>query len=115
MTGIDKLQAQGLTGAGLKVAVVDSGVDYLLPVLGGGFGKGYKVAQGYDFVGDVSRILLSAVQPCFPQESLQPASSHSAHTHIISVRASPVVLARCQTRTRLTLVTLTALPSQGTM
>ncbi|KAG8877642.1 hypothetical protein FRB97_003234 [Tulasnella sp. 331] len=52
MTGIDKLQAQGLTGAGLKVAVIDSGVDYMLPVLGGGFGAGFKVSQGYDFVGD---------------------------------------------------------------
>ncbi|KAG9002908.1 hypothetical protein FRB94_003484 [Tulasnella sp. JGI-2019a] len=52
MTGIDKLQAQGLTGQGLQVAVIDSGVDYTLPVLGGGFGKGFKVSKGYDFVGD---------------------------------------------------------------
>lgn len=27
------------------------GVDYTLPALGGGFGEGYKIAAGYDFVG----------------------------------------------------------------
>lgn len=54
MTGIDKVHAQGWTGKNIKVAVIDSGVDYLLPVLGGGFGPGFKVYTGYDFVGDVS-------------------------------------------------------------
>ncbi|KIO28454.1 hypothetical protein M407DRAFT_22349, partial [Tulasnella calospora MUT 4182] len=52
MSGIDKLQAQGYTGKGIKVAVIDSGVDYNLPALGGGFGPGKKVYTGYDFVGD---------------------------------------------------------------
>ena len=28
------------------------GVDYMHPDLGGGFGPGFKVAYGYDFVGD---------------------------------------------------------------
>lgn len=52
ISGIDKLQAQGYTGKGVKVAVIDSGVDYNLPSLGGGFGPGKKVYTGYDFVGD---------------------------------------------------------------
>ncbi len=29
-----------------------AGVDYLHPDLGGGFGPGYRVITGYDFVGD---------------------------------------------------------------
>ncbi|KAG8946884.1 hypothetical protein FRC04_011311 [Tulasnella sp. 424] len=52
ISGIDKLQAQGYTGKGIKVAVIDSGVDYNLPALGGGFGPNKKVYTGYDFVGD---------------------------------------------------------------
>ena len=29
-----------------------AGVDYMHPDLGGGFGPGFRVAYGYDFVGD---------------------------------------------------------------
>jgi hypothetical protein len=35
------------------ILISDSGVDYTHPALGGGFGPGHKIAQGYDFVGDV--------------------------------------------------------------
>jgi subtilisin family serine protease len=53
MTGADIAQnTLGLTGAGVKVGVIDSGVDYDHPDLGGGFGAGFRVATGYDFVGD---------------------------------------------------------------
>jgi subtilisin family serine protease len=52
MGGVDKLHAEGLTGAGISVAIVDTGVDYTLPDLGGGFGPGYKISYGYDLVGD---------------------------------------------------------------
>ncbi|KAG8936970.1 hypothetical protein FRC02_009107 [Tulasnella sp. 418] len=52
MTGVDKLHAEGLTGKGIKVAVLDTGIDYRHPALGGGFGPGFKVDHGYDFVGD---------------------------------------------------------------
>ncbi|HEX4815437.1 MAG TPA: S8 family serine peptidase, partial [Nonomuraea sp.] len=53
MTRADAAQSQlGLTGAGIKVAVMDTGIDYHHPDLGGGFGDGYRVATGYDFVGD---------------------------------------------------------------
>jgi parallel beta-helix repeat protein len=37
------------TGKGSVVCVVDSGVDYTHPALGGGIGPGYKVLGGYDF------------------------------------------------------------------
>ncbi len=42
----------GVTGAGVKVGIIDSGIDYMHPALGGGLGEGYKVAGGYDFVND---------------------------------------------------------------
>jgi subtilisin family serine protease len=51
-TGVDKLHAKGITGAGATVAVIDTGVWYTHPALGGGFGPGFKVAGGYDLVGD---------------------------------------------------------------
>jgi subtilisin family serine protease len=37
-------------GDGVRVAVIDTGVDYTHFALGGGFGPGFKVAGGYDFV-----------------------------------------------------------------
>jgi subtilisin family serine protease len=42
----------GFTGAGVKVAIVDSGVDYTHPDLGGCFGAPCKVIGGWDFVGN---------------------------------------------------------------
>jgi len=41
-----------VTGAGYSIAVIDTGVDYMHPALGGGFGAGHKVIGGYDFVDD---------------------------------------------------------------
>lgn len=51
-TGVDKLHARGIYGAGAIVGVVDTGIDYKHPALGGGFGSGFKVAKGHDFVGN---------------------------------------------------------------
>lgn len=53
MTGADVAQSQlGFTGKGIKVAVMDTGIDYDHPDLGGCFGPGCRVAKGWDFVGD---------------------------------------------------------------
>ena len=41
-----------LTGKGQTIAVIDTGIDYTHPALGGGFGTGKKVVAGYDFVDD---------------------------------------------------------------
>jgi subtilisin family serine protease len=37
-------------GAGYSVAVIDTGIDYTHADLGGGFGAGYRVVAGWDFV-----------------------------------------------------------------
>jgi minor extracellular serine protease Vpr len=39
-----------ITGKGIKIALIDTGVNYSLPILGGGIGAGHKVLGGYDFV-----------------------------------------------------------------
>ena len=53
MTGADYVQNElGFKGDGITVAVMDTGVDYNHPDLGGCFGPGCKVEKGYDLVGD---------------------------------------------------------------
>ena len=53
MTGADIAQNElGLSGRRVRVAVMDSGIDYDHPDLGGCFGSGCRVAKGWDFVGD---------------------------------------------------------------
>jgi hypothetical protein len=50
--GIDKLHALGIKGQGIKIGIIDTGVDYRNPALGGGFGPGFKIAGGYSFLAD---------------------------------------------------------------
>jgi minor extracellular serine protease Vpr len=72
MTGADIAQSEmGLTGKGVRVAVMDTGIDYLHPDLGGGFGKGYRVVAGYDFVGDAFD-----ANPANPTYNPIPAPDH---------------------------------------
>ena len=41
-----------INGSGQSIAIIDTGIDYRHPALGGGFGPGFKVVAGYDFVDD---------------------------------------------------------------
>ncbi|KAF4995752.1 hypothetical protein FDECE_12701 [Fusarium decemcellulare] len=52
MTQVDKLREEGITGKGFRVAIIDSGIDYTHPALGGCFGSGCLVEAGWDFTGD---------------------------------------------------------------
>jgi subtilisin family serine protease len=52
LTQVDRLHKEGFTGKGIKVGILDGGIDWKHPALGGCFGSGCVVARGYDFVGD---------------------------------------------------------------
>jgi subtilisin family serine protease len=53
LTGADIAQNElGLDGSGVTIAIMDSGLDYTLPELGGCFGPSCKVRGGFDLVGD---------------------------------------------------------------
>lgn len=50
-TGVEKVHSSGILGKGVKVAIIDTGILYTHPALGGGYGPGYKIGGGYDLVG----------------------------------------------------------------
>jgi subtilisin family serine protease len=62
----------GVSGLGVKVAVIDTGIDYTHPDLGSCFGSGCKVVGGYDFVnGDTD-----------------PRDDHGHGTHVAGIMAA---------------------------
>jgi subtilisin family serine protease len=76
-TQIDKLHAEGVTGKGFRVAIVDSGIDYTHPALGGCFGPGCLVEVGYDFTGDR---FIPGVQPAEPDDDpMDNCVGHGTH------------------------------------
>ncbi|HII68933.1 TPA: S8 family serine peptidase [Candidatus Woesearchaeota archaeon] len=60
-----------LTGKGTTIAILDTGVDYTHPDLGGCFGPGCKVMGGYDFANDDS----------------DPMDDHMHGTHVAAIAA----------------------------
>ncbi|KAI9366771.1 peptidase S8/S53 domain-containing protein [Zopfochytrium polystomum] len=91
-TGVNDTHAKlGLTGKGIKVAILDSGVYYKHPALGGRFGPGCKVAFGYDLVGDAfgssvegGRIELSTAPDSDP---IDDCSAQARGTHLAGIVA----------------------------
>ena len=61
----------GVSGDGVVIAVLDTGIDYLHPDLGPGFGPGARVAGGYDFVND----------------DADPMDDHGHGTHVAAIAA----------------------------
>jgi parallel beta-helix repeat protein len=67
----DDAWALGYSGQGTTIAIIDTGIDYTHPDLGGCFGAGCKVAGGYDFVnGDAD-----------------PMDDHGHGTHVAGIAA----------------------------
>lgn len=58
-------------GDSIVVGVIDTGIDYLHPAFGSGFGKGFKVIGGYDFV----------------NKDADPMDDHSHGTHVAGIIA----------------------------
>lgn len=59
----------GVKGEGVVVGIIDSGIDYLHPALGGGIGPSFKVIGGYDFVNQDS----------------DPMDDHGHGTHVAGI------------------------------
>lgn len=77
MTQIDRLHAEGFTGKGVQVAIIDSGVDYTHPALGGCLGENCLVKTGYDFVGDNFKIGVHEPEP--DDDPMDNCFGHGTH------------------------------------
>ncbi|KAL0058384.1 hypothetical protein AAF712_014946 [Marasmius tenuissimus] len=84
ITGVDKLHAKGITGKGIKIGIIDTGVDYNHPALGNGYGEGHKIIGGHDFVGDLEDLTL----PLEPDNDPMDCQGHGTHVTGI-IGASP--------------------------
>lgn len=51
LTNVDQAHEMGFDGRDVVIAIIDSGVEYEHPALGGGFGPGFKFEGGWDLVG----------------------------------------------------------------
>ncbi|KAI8339241.1 peptidase S8/S53 domain-containing protein, partial [Chlamydoabsidia padenii] len=79
----------GYLGQDILVGIVDSGVDYYHPALGGGFGPDYKVSVGYDFVGNHFSIHDQLSRHERPTPLDDCAASHLGHgTHVSGIVAA---------------------------
>jgi subtilisin family serine protease len=87
MTQVDRLRGQGVTGKGIKIAVIDTGIDYLHPALGGGFGEGHLVSYGTDLVGDNYDGFNTPVPDDDPIDECEGHGSHVAG--IIAAQENP--------------------------
>ncbi|KAF7551263.1 hypothetical protein G7Z17_g5119 [Cylindrodendrum hubeiense] len=75
MTQVNKLRAKGITGKGVKVAVIDTGIDYKHPALGGCFGPDCLVSFGTDLVGDD----YDGYNTVYPDDDPMDCQGHGSH------------------------------------
>ncbi|KAI9331783.1 peptidase S8/S53 domain-containing protein [Zopfochytrium polystomum] len=86
MTGVNDARAKlGLTGKGIKVAIIDSGVYYKHAALGGCFGPGCKVAFGFDLLGESFSASNLTLNP--DNDPIDNCSLLSHGTHIAGIVA----------------------------
>ncbi|KAG9102642.1 hypothetical protein FRC06_001557 [Ceratobasidium sp. 370] len=79
MTGVSRLHGLGYFGKDITIGIIDSGVDYTHPALGGKFGPGNKVVGGYDFVGDAYTGLAGTPDPIPDNDPLDQCNGHGTH------------------------------------
>ncbi|KAI8866736.1 subtilisin-like protein [Ramicandelaber brevisporus] len=80
MTGVNIVHdTLGYDGTGIKVGVLDTGVDYTHPALGGCFGPGCRVRYGYDFIGDTFASPSNPVKKPGPDPQDRCSSGHGTH------------------------------------
>lgn len=65
-------QGRAIRGEGMRVAIIDTGIDYTHPDLGGCFGASCRVIGGYDFVNN----------------DADPMDDHSHGTHVAGIVAA---------------------------
>ncbi|MGH2451062.1 MAG: S8 family serine peptidase [Candidatus Limnocylindria bacterium] len=86
MTGADIAQSElGLSGAGVRVAVMDTGIDYHHPDLGGCFGTGCRVITGHDFVGDSFNASGTTNRQLRPRPDPDPDDCNGHGTHVAGI------------------------------
>ncbi|KAM0256811.1 hypothetical protein ACHAQJ_004763 [Trichoderma viride] len=87
LTQVDKLHAEGYTGKGIRIGIVDSGVDFNHPVLGGCFGEGCIIGYGMDLIGDAFNGTNTPVPGPYPYDCL----GHGTHVSgIIAAQKNPL-------------------------
>ena len=70
--GLKDSDGRNITGENITIAIIDTGIDYTHPDLGGCFGDGCKVVAGYDFVNNDN----------------DPMDDHGHGTHCAAIAAS---------------------------
>lgn len=85
---IDKLHEAGYTGKGIKIGIIDTGVDYRHPALGGCFGEGCVISYGADLVGPNFDWDHPAVEDDDPMEDGNCLGSYGHGTHVAGVVAA---------------------------
>ncbi|KAG2196285.1 hypothetical protein INT47_012507 [Mucor saturninus] len=87
---VDRVHSElKLRGEGVFIGIIDSGVDYMHPALGGGFGPGFKIEAGYDLVGNnytASDVNAVPQEGPTPLEQCPEGSGASGHgTHVTGI------------------------------
>ncbi|KAK6221767.1 peptidase [Colletotrichum tabaci] len=84
LTRVNDAQKLGYDGSDVIIAVIDSGIDYTHPDLGGQFGAGFKVESGWDFVGDAYSV--DEPNVLYPDDDPKDCLGHG--THVAGIIAS---------------------------
>lgn len=79
MSQIDLLHKAGFTGQGIRIGVVDTGIDYSNPILGGCFGPDCIVTHGWDAVGFDDFFGPDGIRVPEPDDDPMDCDGHGTH------------------------------------